>query len=225
MKIAVTKLEEKSEGVAELFMRHGHEAIIVHTMRAGEPSDPVPLERLASMLRKGEIDILIFTSALGVAKLCDRVKPDNVRIVSVGPKTAEKVKEYGLPSEVIAKFSSDNFANYLGDVKGKIIGIARAQVPNPDLTQSLISKGAVVIEAPAYSLEPTGNDITDALQGADAVIFTSAKSFEYSGFSNDKVRKLKVVAIGEKTAKAMKKHGIVPDIIGNGTLESCLSQL
>ena len=225
MKIAVTKLEEKSEGVAELFMRHGHEAIIVPTMRAGEPSDPAPLERLASMIEKGEIDILIFTSALGVAKLCGRVKPQNVRIISVGPKTADKVKEYGLSSEVIAKFSSDHFANHLGDIKDKTIGVARAQVPNPELTQSLTSKGAVVIEAPAYSLEPTDNDITDALQGADAVIFTSAKSFEYSGFKSDTSSKLKVAAIGEKTAKAMKKHGIVPDVIGNGTLESCLSQL
>ena len=225
MKIAVTKLEEKSEGVAELFMRHGHEAIIVPTMRAGEPSNPAPLERLSSMLKKGEIDILIFTSALGVVKLLDRVKPQGVRIISVGPKTAEKVKQYGISSEVIAKFSSDNFATHLGDIKGKTIGIARAQVPNPELIQSLTSKGAVVIEAPAYSLEPTGNDITDALQGVDAVIFTSAKSFEYSGFKSDNSCKLKVVAIGEKTAKTMKKHGIVPDIIGNGTLESCLSQL
>ena len=225
MKIAVTKLEEKSEGVAELFMRHGHEAIIVPTMRAGEPSDPGPLERLAAMLSNGEIDILIFTSALGVAKLCGRVKPQNVRIISVGPKTAEKVKEYGLSSEVIAKFSSDHFANHLGDIKGKTIGVARAQVPNKELTQSLTSKGAVVIEAHAYSLEPTGNDITDALQNADAVIFTSAKSFEYSGFKNDISSELKVAAIGEKTANAMKKHGIVPDVTGNGTLESCLSQL
>ena len=225
MKIAVTKLEEKSEGVAELFMRHGHEAIIVPTMRAGEPSDPAPLERLTSMIEKGEIDILIFTSALGVAKLFDRVKPQGVRIISVGPKTAEKVKEYDLSSEVIAKFSSDHFANHLGDVKGKTIGVARAQVPNKELTQSLTSKGAVVIEAPAYSLEPTGNNITDTLHGADAVIFTSAKSFEYSGFKSDTSSKLKVAAIGEKTANAMKKHGIVPDVIGNGTLKSCLSQL
>jgi len=225
MKIAVTKLLEKSGGVAELFMRHGHEAIIVPTMRAGEPSDTAPLKKLSGMLKKGEIDILIFTSALGVAKLCDRVKPGNVRVISVGPKTAEKVKEYGLSGEVIAKFSSDNFATYLGDIKGKTIGIARAQVPNHELAQSLKTKGAVVVEAPVYSLEPTGNDITDALRGADAVIFTSAKSFGYSGFKKHNTGKIKVVAIGEKTAQFMKKHGIVPDVIGNGTLKSCLSQL
>jgi uroporphyrinogen-III synthase len=224
MKIAVTKLEEKSEGVVELFRRHGHEAIIIPTMRAGEPSDPAPLERLSSMLKNGEIDILVFTSALGVAKLCDRVKPDDVRIVSVGPKTADKVKEYGLSSEVIAKFSSDNFADYLGDIKGKTIGIARAEVPNQELTESLISKGAVVVEAPAYSLEPAGNDITDALQGVEAVIFTSARSFEYSGFTSNDAGQFKVAAIGEKTASAMKKYGIEPDIVGNGTLESCLLQ-
>ncbi|MDW7727025.1 MAG: uroporphyrinogen-III synthase [Candidatus Methanoperedens sp.] len=223
MKIAITKLVEKSEGVAELFRRHGHEAIIVPTMRAGKPSDTAPFEHLADLLKKGEIDILIFTSALGVMKLFDKVKPGDVRIISVGPKTAEKVKEYGLSGEVIAKFSSDNFADYLGDIKGKTIGIPRAQVPNRELTQSLTSKGAVVVEAPAYSLEPAGNILTDALHDVEAVIFTSAKSFEYSGFRTYDA--CKTIAIGEKTARVMKKHGIEPDIVGNGTLESCLLKL
>jgi len=35
--------EEKSEGIPELFQRFGHEAVIVSTMRAAEPSDMAPL--------------------------------------------------------------------------------------------------------------------------------------------------------------------------------------
>ena len=228
MKIAVTKLEEKSQGIPELFRRFGHEAVIVSTMRAAEPSDIEPLLRLCDMISRGRIDILIFTSSLGVEKLFDRIVPEkNVRIVSVGPKTAKKVKDYGLKSEVIEKFSSENFVDYLGDISGKIIGIARAEVPNSELILSLESKGAVVIEAPAYRLEPAGNSILEVLENADAVIFTSAKSFELSGFGqeNAKKKKLKIIAIGEKTAAAMRKLGIKPDTVGNGTIEDCLLAL
>ncbi len=222
MKIAVTKLEEKSEGIKELFRRHGHEAVVISTMCSAPPADDKPLLRLADTVSRGEIDILIFTSALGVEKFFKKAMPkDNVRIVSVGPKTADKVKEYGLQSEVITKFFSEHFAEYLGDLRRKTIGIARAEVPNTELTASLKAKGARVIEAPVYSLVP-GKSIACALKDVDAVIFTSAKSFEFSGF-NGKLKNIKVIAIGQKTANTMRKYGIEPDIVGNGTLENCLS--
>jgi uroporphyrinogen-III synthase len=228
VKIAVTKLEEKSQGIPELFRRFGHEAVIVSTMRASEPSDIGPLLRLCDMISKDKIDILIFTSSLGVERLLNRTIPGrNVRIVSVGPKTAKKVEDYGLKSEVIEKFSSENFAEYLGDIAGKTIGIARAEIPNPELILSLESKGAVVVEASAYRLEPKGNSILGVLENVGAVIFTSAKSFELSGFGheNAKNKNIKVIAIGEKTAAAMRKLGVLPDLVGNGTIEDCLSAL
>lgn len=224
MKIAVTKLQEKSEGIKELFKQYGHEALITPTMRAAPPTDPAPLLCLAEMASKGELDILIFTSALGVDKFFEIAKPvKSIRIVSVGPKTARKVEEYELQSEVIEKFSSEHFADYLGDIKGKTIGIARAEVPNPELTRSLSAKGAEVIEAPAYRLESAGKSVVGTLKDADALIFTSAKSFELSGFDNNNAKKITVIAIGQKTADAMRKRGVSPDIVGNGTLENCLS--
>ncbi len=226
MKIAVTKLKEKSEGVHELFARYGHVAFIVSTMKAAEPTDPEPLSFLCDMIAKEKIDILIFTSSLGVERLFGKIRPGkNVRIVCVGPKTEQKVKEFGMQGEVIAEFSSDNFARYLGEIKGKNVGIARAEVPNPQLTASLTSKGAQVIEASAYALVPAVNEFLDILKEVDAVIFTSARSFESSGFNNEFAGKLRIVAIGPKTAETMRKYGVIPDFVGNGTLENCLEFL
>ncbi|MBU4075113.1 MAG: uroporphyrinogen-III synthase [Euryarchaeota archaeon] len=226
MKIAVTKLREKSEGIQELFRSYGHEALIISTMTSVDPSDPAPLARLAEMASTGSLDILIFTSALGVDKLFERSLPSKkVRIVSVGPKTAKKVEEYGFSSEVIEEFSSEHFANHLGKILGKTVGIARAEVPNPELIRSLEAGGATVVEAPAYRLEPAGCISDDVLQEADAVIFTSARSFEYSDFHHDSKKELILAAIGEKTAEAMRKHGFEPDIVGDGTLEKCLALL
>jgi len=226
VKIAVTKLREKSEGIHELFRRYGHEALIISTMVAADPTNPAPLASLAEMASKGDIDILIFTSALGVDKLFERARPaKKVRIVSVGPKTAKKVGEYGCTSEIISDFSSEHFAKYLGDIRGKTIGIARADVPNPELVCSLESRGATVVEAPAYRLEPVELRFNDILNEAEAIIFTSARSFEYSGFQRDSKRNLILAAIGEKTADAMRKQGIDPDIVGDGTLDKCLDLL
>ncbi|GFO98107.1 uroporphyrinogen-III synthase [groundwater metagenome] len=81
------------------------------------------------------------------------------------------------------------------------------------------------MEATAYRLEPAGCRFDDVLKEADAVIFTSAMSFEYSGFHRDSKRNLIIAAIGEKTAEAMRKHGFEPDIVGDGTLEKCLALL
>lgn len=226
MRIAITKLEEKSAGVHELFRQYGHEAVIVSTMSASNPSDPLPLLRLCDMVSKGKIDILIFTSSLGAEKLLMKTKPGKkVKIVSVGPKTAKNVEAHGFKSEVIDKFSSENFAKHFGDLSGKTIGIARADVPNPELIESLVKKGAKVIEATAYRLEPTGHTILDVLDDVDAVIFTSAKSFELSGFGPEDAKKIRSIAIGQKTADAMIRSGISPDIIGNGTIENCLAAL
>lgn len=69
VRIAVTKLEEKAKDLPELFRRYGHTAVIVSTMRAAQPTDPEPLAHLAQMILEDKIDILIFTSSLGVEKL------------------------------------------------------------------------------------------------------------------------------------------------------------
>ncbi len=226
MKIALTKVREKTEGIHELFKRYGHEVIIISPMEARDPPDPAPLSLLAQKASKGDLDILIFTSALGVDKLFKKALPaKNIRIVSVGPKTAKKVKEYGFISELIEEFSSEHFAEYLGDIRGKIIGIARAGVPNPALINSLVSGGATVFEATAYSLEPSGCGFDDIFTDVDAVIFTSAMSFEYSGFRINDRKKPVIAAIGEKTAKVMREYGFEPDIVGDGTLEKCLDIL
>ncbi len=226
VKIAVTKLKEKSEGIYELFEGYGHEALLVPTITSAEPTVSAPLSHLAQMAVKGEIDILIFTSALGVDKLFTKEKPaKTVRIVSVGPKTAKKVEEFGFKSEVINSFSSEHFAEYLGDIRGKTVGIARAEVPNQELTESLKSKGAILFEAAAYRLESTKNNFVELIKDVDAVIFTSANSFESSGFNKSLIKNIKVIAIGEKTANAMRKSGVEPDVVGNGSIENCLEIL
>lgn len=226
MKVAVTRLQEKEENTVKLFDKFNLEAITVPTIRSRPPRDPASLDLLVRMVSEQEIDLLIFTSSLGVSSFfgkCDLLSP-NTKIISVGPKTAQKVNEFGYPSEVLDSFSSDKFAEYLKDrVQGKVIGIARAGVPNPELVQALESLGAMVVEGVCYELESAPNKLKGmiAAHEADAVVFTSTKSFLSAGLKKTDVSGVVMVAIGPKTAKGMRNGGVEPDIVGGGTLESC----
>lgn len=226
MKVAVTRLQEKEENTVELFEKYNIEAITVPTIRSRPPQDPASLDLLVRMVSEQGIDLLIFTSSLGVSKFfekCDSVSSDTT-ILSVGPKTAQKVNEFGYPSEVLESFSSDKFAEYLKDrAQGKVIGIARAGVPNPELVVDLESLGTTVVEGVCYELESAPNELKRmiAAHKIDAVVITSAKSFLSAGLENTDVSGVVMVAIGPKTAKGMADAGVDPDVVGGGTLETC----
>jgi uroporphyrinogen-III synthase len=230
MKVAVTRLREKEDGTVELFKRYGLEAVLAPTIRSCPPRDPASLESLVEMVTAQKIDLLIFTSSLGVSKFFEKCStmPAGITILSVGPKTALKVNDLGYQSEILDSFSSDNFAEYLKDrVQGRKIGIARAGVPDKELIRALESLGATVVEGICYELESMPNDLKEMIlnQAVDAVIFTSAKSFLASGLERMDFGTVITVAIGPKTANSMLKKGVEPDLVGSGTLESCAALL
>ncbi|HJH31673.1 MAG TPA: uroporphyrinogen-III synthase [Methanosarcinaceae archaeon] len=230
MKVAVTRLQEKEDNTVELFEKYGLEAIVTSTIRSRPPRNPALFDALVRMVSEQRVDLLIFTSSLGVSKFfekCDSV-PRNITILSVGPKTALKVNEFGHSSEVLESFSSDKFAKYLKDrACGKMIGIARAGVPNPELVQDLESLGATVVEGVCYELESAPNELKEMIVAhrVDAVVFTSTKSFLSAEVQKTDVESVIMVAIGPKTAKGMRDGGVEPDVVGGGTLESCALRL
>ena len=228
MRIAVTRLKEKSGGTLELFSKYGHDAILVPTMKTELPENPASLDELCRKVSSGKVDFLIFSSTVGVKyffEQCGSV-PDKTTIIAVGPRTQEAVIDKALDCETISSFSSDHFASHLGSrIMGMTVGIVRPDIPNSGLVESLIALGASVLEGIAYRLVPTGNDLRQILPDVDAIIFTSGKSFAVSGVSAGDVTGKTVIAIGPMTAAMMCDLGMVPDITGNGTLEGCLEAL
>lgn len=228
MKIAVTRLEEKSKGTDALFARYGHEAVIIPTMKTAPVKDTASLDNLCTQLAHGKIDFLIFSSTMGVKYLFDRCAvPEKTAIIAVGPKTADAINEmHTPPCETISSFSSDHFASHLaGRIQGLTVGIVRPDVPNPLLVDSLKALGAKVVEGIAYRLLPAGNDFKKILSDVDAVIFTSGKSFTLADVSAGDMKDQIVIAIGPKTAEVLQHAGVKPAITGRGTLEDCLEQL
>lgn len=228
MRIAVTRLMEKSGGTRALFARYGHESSLIPTMKTAPVENTSSLDDLCKKVSSGEVDFLLFSSTLGVDNFFDRCPgiPEGIVMVAVGPMTSEALRKRGFNSETIPSFSSDHFASHLGErIKGKTVGIVRPDVPNPALVESLISQGAQVIEGIAYLLIPSGADFKNSIEDVDAVIFTSGKSFTLARVSaQDLIGKI-VIAIGPKTARVMRQRGVKPDIVADGTLEDCLRKV
>ena len=119
-------------------------------------------------------------------------------------------------------FYSRDFVPYLGGwIRGKHIGIPRADVPNPALIDSITAAGGIPHEFRCYGLEPTGEILNTG--EADVILFTSAMSFAKAVWT--KHPGLMVMAIGDMTAEKMRVAGTKPEVVGDGSLEGSLRAL
>ncbi|HDQ07207.1 MAG TPA: uroporphyrinogen-III synthase [Methanoculleus sp.] len=219
MKIAITRLPEKADTDQALCKRYGHECVIVSPLEAtvyeGACRD------FLTAANRGDFDCIFFTSALPARCLAPGLRA-GARFIAIGPQTARTLAESGITGEILPSHYSRDFASYLGGwLRGKTVGIPRADVPNPALIQSIEDHGGRPVEVPVYALEPTGTPLDFA--GADAVLFTSANSYSLARWENHPG--LLLIAIGEITAERMREGGDRPDVTGDGTLEGTLREL
>jgi uroporphyrinogen-III synthase len=219
MKIAVTRLAGKEKSDAMRCAQFGHTCYSVHPLRSEIRKDTI--SAFIEAVERGEFDCIFFTSALPakiIAPLLNRVP----RVIAIGPQTAKELQQYGIDPETLPGFYSRDFVPYLGDwIQGKIIGIPRADVPNPALVDAISGAGGIVREFRCYSLEPTGEPLD--LGDTDAILFTSAMSYSKSAWKPHPG--LLVMAIGDITAAAMRTGGTDPVVVGDGSLEGTLKAL
>jgi uroporphyrinogen-III synthase len=219
MKIAVTRLAGKEKNDAARCAQFGHICYSVHPLRS--EIRPRAITAFIEAVDRSEFDCLFFTSALPakiIAPLLNRFP----RIIAIGPQTAKELQHYEIDCETLTSFYSRDFVPYLGDwIRGKHIGIPRADVPNPSLIDAITAAGGIPHEFRCYGLEPTGESLN--LENADAILFTSAMSFAKAVWT--KRSDLVVIAIGDITAATMRAAGTNPVVVGDGSLEGTLMAL
>jgi uroporphyrinogen-III synthase len=219
MKIAVTRLSGKEKNDAARCARFGHSCYSVHPLRSEIRSHAVRL--FIEAVERGEFDCLFFTSALP-AKIIAPLLNKYPRTIAIGPQTAKELLHYSVDCETLTSFYSRDFVPYLGGwIRGKHIGIPRADVPNPYLIDAITAAGGIPHEFNCYSLEPTGEPLN--LGDADVVLFTSAMSYTKAVW--EKNQDLIVMAIGDITAAKMRESGTNPVVVGDGSLEGSLTAL
>lgn len=219
MKIAITRLAGKEAGDSSRCKRYGHQSYSVHPLRSDIRHKVVDDFILA--VNQKELDCLFFTSALPAAFLAPHLR-DAPRVIAIGPQTAAILEEHGIKCETLKHYYSRDFVPHLGNwISGKRIGIPRADVPNPSLLEAIRNAGGIAREFRCYGLEPTNVQLD--LTNAEALLFTSAMSFEKAVWSMKP--DLLILAIGDITADVMRRKGVIPEIVGDGSLEGTLENL
>jgi uroporphyrinogen-III synthase len=219
MKIAVTRLKGKDSQDALFCARFGHTCYSVSPLRA-----VIYEERIASFIEaveKNAFDCLFFASALPAAIIAPRLSRWP-RVIAIGPQTARTLNASGVACEVLPGFYSRDLVPYLGEwIRGKRIGIPRADIPNKALIDAINREGGIACECRCYGLVATEEELN--LEHAEGILFTSAESFRNAIWKGRP--DLLVMAIGEITAALMREAGIVPEVIGDGSLEGSLEAL
>ncbi len=219
MKIAITRLAGKEQTDAVRCAGFGHECTTVSPLRAELDQDVIDAF-IAAVIRL-EFDCIFFSSALPARIIAPHLE-NPPRVIAIGPQTAAVLNESGKQCEVLPGYYSRDLVPYLGEwIRGKRIGIPRADVPNPELIAAISSAGGIPREYRCYRLRPTGVELD--LSGVEAVLFTSASSFREAQWKPR--HGLMLIAIGEVTAGVMSKAGWPPSVTGDGSLEGTLGAL
>src|SRR5512136_506597 len=157
MKIAVTRIAGKEKNDVARCAQFGHICYSVHPLRSEIRPDAITA--FIKAVDRSDFDCLFFTSALPakiIAPLLNRFP----RVIAIGPQTAKELRQHEIDCETLKSFYSRDFVPYLGEwIKGKHIGIPRADVPNTALIDDIIAAGGIPHEFRCYGLEPTGESL------------------------------------------------------------------
>jgi len=219
MRIAVTRIAEKGVRDALTCRRYGHECYTVSPLRIEIYQDRV--RSFVESANRGELDCIFFASAVP-AEVMGPLLRSPPRVIAIGPQTARTLGKFRIRCETLPTYYSRALVPYLGDwIKGKRIGIPRADVPNPALLAAIEGAGGIPVEVRCYGLVPTGTPL--ATNGADALLFTSGSSYSRAVWQPRPG--LLLIAIGEITAGVMREGGATPGVVGDGSLEGTLKAL
>lgn len=192
------------------------------------------VERVMQM----ESDYVIFTSANGVEfTLLKLPEPEEfieqlnkTEVVAIGPLTKKALIKNGIHVNLIPdSYSSKGLVEYLNDVNGKVIEIARSTHGAPELVDGLVKKGAIVHETQVYQIISPKDErhfvlMKRALAGdVDIFAFTSSmmvRNFmaiaDEMGTKDEIIRimnKKMVAAIGKPTADTLSGFGVKVDVM------------
>lgn len=230
--VVVTRAREQASGFATLLAEAGAGVIEFPTIETVEPESWANLD--AALDRIGEFDWIVFTSVNGVGYFVKRLKErgmdirdlKGLKVLTIGPKTAEAVESLGVRVDFIPKeYRAESVIEGIGgeDLKGKKILIPRAKVAREVLPDEMRKMGAEVTVAECYvTVKPESKkeEVRKMFEDGriDAVTFTSSSTVEnfVEMWGADECKKMMngvaVASIGPITSGTARKLGLEPSI-------------
>ena len=231
-KILVTRAREQSADFANRLKKLGAEVIAFPTIEVVPPIRWNELDRAIDQLKS--YDWILFTSANGVHFFWQRLKerrksphlPPSLKVCAIGPATAKKLKEKGVPVHYIPKaFIAESILEGFEkkSIKGKKIILARAKKARDILPKGLRKMGAEVDVVEAYrTIRPRGGSkkLKKILKDRemDVIAFTSSSTVNHFAelLKKEDLKKLlkgiAIACIGPVTARTAKEWGLKTQI-------------
>lgn len=240
--IIVTRPSAKDDTFINQLKKHAIPFVLAPSITITDnASDP----EVTKVLNNVEsFDWVVFTSSNGVRYFAEAIKRINKKIVqkttfaAVGSETAKEAEKENLPiSFVPSRFTTEDLARELPDVRGKQILLPRSSIANPELQKHLKNRGAIVVNIPMYKTTYATEEqtkIEELVQNNQIRCITFTSPSTVKGFIatmqttkiKEKIFSIPVLSIGSVTTKAAKQYGfqtiITSDIF---TTEGMLKKL
>lgn len=232
--IVITRNEEQAEDSIKKFESLGAIVIPFPTIKVRPLKVFNMFDNYADQLNN--FDYIVFTSENAVKYYVIRLKeialdlPENLSVVCVGRKTADKCLEFNINVDIVPDdFSAKGLLNYFEkhDITKKKFFIPSSAIATEELKAGLIELGAEVTKTPIYDVGlPDEDEIEEGKkllqkQKPDLFIFTSPSTYNnflkilqienaknyFEGYS--------ITAIGPTTKEAIENSGVNVNIVPN----------
>ncbi|OPY91456.1 MAG: Uroporphyrinogen-III C-methyltransferase [Syntrophaceae bacterium PtaU1.Bin231] len=229
--IVVTRPEDQAEGLRALLAAQGARVIFFPTIRVEPPAGWGPVDDAIG--RIGAYGWIVFTSANGVDFFLKRLKEKgrdlrdlkNIRIATIGPATAAKLRALGLRVDLVPeRYLSEGVVEAFAalDMAGKCVLLPRAEEARDVIPEGLRRMGAAVDVVTVYRTVSSDRDPAEILgplrEGRiDVLTFTSPSTLtnflRLMGNDFALPAGVKIACIGPITAAAVRKAGLPVDIV------------
>ncbi|MGA6924961.1 MAG: uroporphyrinogen-III C-methyltransferase [Desulfosarcina sp.] len=226
-RIVVTRAREQASELVSKLTECGAECIQCPTIQVVAPSDGAPLDRAIEALDR--YDWIVFTSVNGVDYFFRRLFENgfdlralgHVKTVSIGPATADRLRNWGLNSDIVpSSYRAESVVEAFAamPIAGKTVLLPRAKEARSVLPVELTRLGAAVEEVAAYETRQAKDGAVDLIArleagSVDTVTFTSSSTVKnfHRLLPPDRVERLMegitVASIGPITSQTARELG------------------
>lgn len=183
-RIAVQHHGSGADGLDELFRTHGADVVSLTVYRWGPPASPAVVRQSVLAAAGGEIDAVLFTSAVGASEwlaearragaldeIRERAGRGRLLMAAVGPITVQPLHDVDVPALVAKR-------GRLGSlVRGVVMHLGGGGAPGLDTPRGRLemrSAGAV-LDGAFLPLSPTGTAVLGALFDARGAVISRRK--------------------------------------------------
>jgi len=231
-RIVITRARQQSSGLVEQLTALGADCLEIPTIQISAPKQPELLD--GALDRLEQYHWLIFTSVNGVRCFFETLFESgrdvrslgHLKTAAIGPATAEKMRTFGLQSDIIPKtYRAESVVAAFSahSMRKKRILLPRAAKARMVLPEKLRTMGAVVEDIAVYQTVPDpgeGTLLKKALSDGtvDMVTFTSSSTVEnfVALLENEPyqpwLKKVTLASIGPITTDTAAKLGLTADI-------------